>query len=61
MTVQSPTLAERIAARALVRRADELGQQVEPGILDKAREIVRNAAEQDAETMRARKPIRSPE
>jgi hypothetical protein len=48
VTVQHPTLAERIAARAVVERAEQMGQEFRPETLAKARLIVRNAAELDA-------------
>ncbi|HCB04662.1 MAG TPA: hypothetical protein PLZ93_24830 [Nocardioides sp.] len=54
MSVQSPTLAELIAAEAVIERAETMGRTFRPGTVEKARLIVRNAAERDAREARKR-------
>jgi hypothetical protein len=58
VSVKSPTLAERISARALIHRAEVMGRPIEPALVEKAKLIVRNAEEQD--TRRAQNPIGNP-
>jgi hypothetical protein len=58
MSLESPTRAERIAARALIHRAEEMGRPIAPDVLATARLVMRNAKAEDARP--AQKPIGNP-